>query len=91
MADALEAEAMAAAAPDGCHRAVGEPVISRHWLVELGSALGLGAVATPVPTCPRRGGCEWADALDFRVENDSRLLRAAAIKRLLQARGPPEG
>ena len=84
------ANLLAACAPDGGLRAVGEPVIARHWLAELGNAIGSGPVATPVPTCPRRCVCEWAGALDFRLENDSRLLRAAAIERLHQARGPSE-
>ena len=63
---------------------MGEPVIARHWLAELGDAVGSGPVATPVPTCPRRCVCEWAGALDFRLENNSRLLRAAAIERFFK-------
>jgi hypothetical protein len=79
------ANLLAACAPDGGWRAVGEPVLAPVWLKDLGAAINRGPVASPEPKCPRRCCGEWAGALDYRLEDGSRLRRAAAISRRSQA------
>ena len=66
----------------------GQGRFSKRWEQGLAEAIGGGCQPLGPPCCPKRTQCEWASAVGFELEGDSRIRRKQALEKLARLQRP---